>query len=129
MERNQRRRIIDIGNFSRGRNRKACTRLDILDRETQPGLGHRARAGRTRRFCERRLGRLLACLDSRPHGCVDRETPGVGTHLLQEARDESSKAGYEWLHGDFEEPLAALYMDACGSEESSAGLLNLKERG
>jgi ribosomal protein S18 acetylase RimI-like enzyme len=48
----------------------------------------------------------------------------VGTDLVQEACKESSKAGCEWLHVDFEEAFAAFYVGACGFEASPAGLLN-----
>ncbi len=48
----------------------------------------------------------------------------VGADLVQETCKESSKAGCEWLHVDFEEAFAAFYMGAYGFEASPAGLLN-----
>ncbi len=50
---------------------------------------------------------------------------GVGTRLIQEARDQSSLAGCLWLHVDFAASLAPFYLDSCGFEPSSAGLLKL----
>ena len=50
---------------------------------------------------------------------------GVGTRLIQEAREQGSLAGCQWLHVDFDESLAPFYLDTCGFESSSAGLLKL----
>lgn len=50
---------------------------------------------------------------------------GVGTRLIQEAREQSSLAGCQWLHVDFDASLAPFYLDTCGFKPSSAGLLKL----
>ena len=51
---------------------------------------------------------------------------GVGRALVGEAVREAARAGCEWLHVDFEEDLAAFYLDACGFRASAAGVLRLR---
>ncbi len=54
---------------------------------------------------------------------------GIGTHLVQVAREEAGKAGCEWLHVDFEDGLGGFYYRACGFEPTSAGLIRLTRPG
>ncbi|MFH9400863.1 GNAT family N-acetyltransferase [Streptomyces sp. NPDC017638] len=51
---------------------------------------------------------------------------GVGAALVARAADEARAAGCAWLHVDFEEHLRPFYLDACGFEETAAGLLALR---
>ncbi len=51
---------------------------------------------------------------------------GIGTRLVQAARDGARVAGCEWLHVDFDEHLGAFYFDGCGFTPTSAGLIALK---
>jgi GNAT superfamily N-acetyltransferase len=51
---------------------------------------------------------------------------GVGRALVRAAVREVTRAGCEWLHVDFEEGLAAFYLDACGFAPSAAGVLRLR---
>ena len=51
---------------------------------------------------------------------------GVGRALVRKAVQEVERAGCEWLHVDFEEDLAAFYLDACGFRSSGAGVLRLR---
>jgi len=53
---------------------------------------------------------------------------GIGTELVREVRNESLRAGCEWLHVDFEDHLVNFYVNSCGFDASSAGLINLKGR-
>ena len=50
---------------------------------------------------------------------------GVGTRLVEVAVERARAAGCEWLHVDFDEPLRAFYLDACGFTPSPAGLMQL----
>jgi GNAT superfamily N-acetyltransferase len=50
---------------------------------------------------------------------------GIGTELVAVAVTEARKAGCEWLHVDFEDHLRAFYFDACGFEQTNAGLIEL----
>jgi GNAT superfamily N-acetyltransferase len=50
---------------------------------------------------------------------------GVGGKLVARAAHEAAAAGCEWLHVDFEEPLARFYVNACGFTPSAAGVLRL----
>ena len=54
---------------------------------------------------------------------------GVGTSLVDVARDEARKAGCEWLHVDFDDDLGRFYFEACGFRPTSAGLIHLKATG
>lgn len=50
---------------------------------------------------------------------------GIGTRLIEDARDHATAAGCEWLHVDFDEHLKKFYIDACGFKPASAGLIDL----
>jgi GNAT superfamily N-acetyltransferase len=50
---------------------------------------------------------------------------GVGTQLVAVARDAARTAGCEFLHVDFEPHLQAFYIEVCGFEPASAGLMRL----
>jgi GNAT superfamily N-acetyltransferase len=50
---------------------------------------------------------------------------GVGTAIVAACADGARAAGCEILHVDFEEDLAAFYIEACGFTASRAGLLYL----
>ncbi|MCL2584776.1 MAG: GNAT family N-acetyltransferase [Streptosporangiales bacterium] len=51
---------------------------------------------------------------------------GVGTRLVAVAASEARDAGCEWLHVDFEDHLAAFYLDSCGFRPTPAGLIRLR---
>jgi GNAT superfamily N-acetyltransferase len=50
---------------------------------------------------------------------------GVGTHLVEVARNQAAAAGCTWLHVDFGEDLKRFYIDSCGFAPTSAGLIAL----
>ena len=50
---------------------------------------------------------------------------GLGTQLVERAREGAREAGCEWLHVDFEEHLAPFYLGACGFAPARAGLIRL----
>jgi len=50
---------------------------------------------------------------------------GIGTALIESARDQAAQSGCEWLHVDFEDHLSAFYIGACGFIPTSAGLIHL----
>jgi GNAT superfamily N-acetyltransferase len=52
---------------------------------------------------------------------------GIGRSLVFLARDESRKAGCEWLHVDFDDDLKPFYIDACGFTQTTAGLIALQQ--
>ena len=55
----------------------------------------------------------------------DLQHRGVGTELVRIATEHARGAGCEWLHVDYEEPLAAFYVDACGFRTTPAALIHL----
>src|SRR5215469_2016229 len=50
---------------------------------------------------------------------------GIGTALVDRARQGATAAGCEYLHVDFEDHLSAFYYGACGFRPAKAGLLPL----
>jgi GNAT superfamily N-acetyltransferase len=50
---------------------------------------------------------------------------GLGTRLVEVAREEAKEAGCEWMHVDFEDDLRSFYFDACGFTPTNAGLIHL----
>jgi GNAT superfamily N-acetyltransferase len=50
---------------------------------------------------------------------------GIGTALVETARDGARAAGCEYLHVDFEPALAPFYVEALGFTPTAAGLLRL----
>ncbi|MGI9528569.1 MAG: GNAT family N-acetyltransferase [Acidimicrobiia bacterium] len=52
---------------------------------------------------------------------------GVGTRLVNAARDEARAAGCEWLHVDFDDHLKSFYFEACGFAPTNAGLIDLTD--
>jgi GNAT superfamily N-acetyltransferase len=50
---------------------------------------------------------------------------GIGTELVDRARQGAAAAGCEYLHVDFEDHLRPFYYGACGFQPTSAGLLVL----
>lgn len=52
---------------------------------------------------------------------------GVGTRLVEVARNEARAAGCEWLHVDFDDHLRDFYFEACGFTPTNAGLIDLTE--
>jgi GNAT superfamily N-acetyltransferase len=56
---------------------------------------------------------------------ANHRTRGIGTRLIESARDQAAQAGCEWLHVDFEDDLGDFYIGACGFTPTSAGLIHL----
>ena len=50
---------------------------------------------------------------------------GVGTALVDRAREGAKAAGCGYLHVDFDEDLGAFYFGACGFRPTTAGLIEL----
>jgi GNAT superfamily N-acetyltransferase len=50
---------------------------------------------------------------------------GIGTRLIATAAGHARAAGCEWLHVDFDDHLAAFYLQACGFTPARAGLIAL----
>ena len=51
---------------------------------------------------------------------------GIGTRLIETAREHAAAAGCEWLHVDFDDHLRSFYFDACGFTPTNAGLVRLR---
>ena len=58
----------------------------------------------------------------------DARHQGIGIGLVQAARDGAAGAGCEYLHVDFDEGLRPFYIDACGFEPATAGIMPLHAR-
>jgi N-acetylglutamate synthase-like GNAT family acetyltransferase len=52
---------------------------------------------------------------------------GIGIAMVAVAASRSREAGCEWLHVDFEAALRPFYFDACGFQQTEAGLVHLYE--
>jgi GNAT superfamily N-acetyltransferase len=50
---------------------------------------------------------------------------GVGSTLVATAVEGARAARCEWLHVDFDEALRAFYLDRCGFQPTTAGLIRL----
>jgi GNAT superfamily N-acetyltransferase len=50
---------------------------------------------------------------------------GIGKRVVSIAVEEARRSGCEWMHVDFADALRPFYLDACGFEETSAGLIAL----
>lgn len=62
-------------------------------------------------------------LDTKTRG--DRQREGVATKVVALAVRHARSAGCEWLHVDFRPELRGFYLEACGFEETDAGLIHL----
>jgi ribosomal protein S18 acetylase RimI-like enzyme len=51
---------------------------------------------------------------------------GVGGELIAVATNHARAAGCAWLHVDFEDHLAAFYLERCGFRATRAGLFDLR---
>jgi ribosomal protein S18 acetylase RimI-like enzyme len=63
-------------------------------------------------------------LDTKTRGSHQRQ--GIGTRVVAFAAEHAKAAGCEWLHVDWDEGLAAFYMDSCGFTSCEAGLIDLR---
>jgi ribosomal protein S18 acetylase RimI-like enzyme len=50
---------------------------------------------------------------------------GIATRLIGICVEEARRKRCEWLHVDFEEPLAAFYLGSCDFSAAEAGLIRL----
>lgn len=50
---------------------------------------------------------------------------GIATAMVDRVCTEAAEAGCEWVHVDFDEDLAGLYLGACGFEPTRAGIRHL----
>jgi GNAT superfamily N-acetyltransferase len=51
---------------------------------------------------------------------------GIGTQLVNMAREHATDAGCKWLHVDFDDSLGDFYIEACGFSPTTAGLIPLE---
>ncbi len=56
---------------------------------------------------------------------ADYRNQGVGVAVVRAARDGARAAGCEHLHVGFDDDLRSFYIDACGFEPVSGGLIDL----
>jgi GNAT superfamily N-acetyltransferase len=57
----------------------------------------------------------------------DLQHRGIGTELVRIATQHAKQAGCEWLHVDYEERLAAFYVDACRFRPTAAAFVHLPD--
>jgi GNAT superfamily N-acetyltransferase len=56
---------------------------------------------------------------------ADSRHRGIATAMVARVRTGATAAGCEWLHVDFDEELADLYLGSCGFARTGAGLMRL----
>lgn len=64
-------------------------------------------------------------LDTKTRRTYQRQ--GIAAELVRIAVEQACAAGCEWLHVDWQPPLAAFYLDACGFRPTEAGLIGLRD--
>ncbi len=81
---------------------------------------------------EQLVGFVHACWDGGAHAFLldtvvdpDRQRSGIGARLVLALVDETTAAGCDWLHVDYEPHLASFYTEACGFNSTFAGLRRL----
>jgi len=81
---------------------------------------------------EQLVGFVHACWDGGAHAFLldtavdpDQQRTGIGTRLVQALVDETTAAGCDWLHVDYEPHLEPFYTEAWGFSSTSAGLRRL----
>jgi GNAT superfamily N-acetyltransferase len=101
---------------------------DWLSALTEQGLGWV-----TARDEARLVGFVNVIWDGLAHAWIqdtmvarDVRSQGIGTQLVNIAREQAKDAGCEWLHVDFDDSLADFYYQACGFTPTSAGLIPLE---
>ena len=62
-------------------------------------------------------------LDTKTRGTHQRR--GIARRVVALAVEHARAAGCEWMHVDWDPPLAKFYVDACGFEPCEAGLIRL----
>ncbi len=62
-------------------------------------------------------------IDTKTRGEFQRR--GIGADVVRQAAAHAKEAGCEWLHVDFRHELADFYLDACGFQVTSAGVIRL----
>jgi len=95
-------------------------------------LTHHSLGWVTARLDEGLVGFVNVVWDGHVHAWIqdtmvaaDHRALGIGTQLIQIAREQAAEAGCEWLHVDFDDRLKGFYIDACGFTPTSAGLVHL----
>lgn len=63
-------------------------------------------------------------LDAKTRGTWQRR--GIATSVVGLAVEQARAAGCEWIHVDWDPPLASFYVDTCGFAPCEAGLIRLK---
>lgn len=81
----------------------------------------------------RLVGFVQVCTDGGAHAflldtAVDPpwQGRGIGAELVRRAVADTTVAGCEWLHVDFESKLERFYLQRCGFRPTAAGLLRLR---
>ena len=84
----------------------------------------------TARAVDRLVGFVNVVWDGHAHAWIqdtmvatDFRRKGIGTQLIRTAQEETTRAGCEWLHVDFQDRLGPFYYQACGFTPTSAGLI------
>jgi len=57
---------------------------------------------------------------------ADAQHERIGVGLVHAARDGAAVAGCEYLHVDFDDDLRPFYIEACGFEPATGGLMRLR---
>jgi GNAT superfamily N-acetyltransferase len=106
---------------------------DLVGRDWQTALAEHALGWVTARDGGRLVGFVNVIWDGLAHAWIqdamvsaDLRSSGIGTHLVDVAKEKAKEAGCRWLHVDFEESLGNFYFNSCGVSPTAAGLIALE---
>jgi ribosomal protein S18 acetylase RimI-like enzyme len=106
---------------------RTATEWNWLSALTEQGLGWVTARGEGRL-----VGFVNVAWDGLVHAWIqdtmvagDFRSQGIGTKLVDMARERAKQAECEWLHVDFDDSLGDFYHRICGFAPTSAGLIRL----
>jgi len=104
----------------------------VLDEDWQGQVAEHSLGWVCARREERLVGFVNVAWDGGVHAflldtivAADARREGIGKALVAAAVAGAKQSGCEWLHVDFEDHLRGFYFDACGFEQTDAGLIKL----
>src|ERR1700677_43336 len=108
---------------------EAFETTDSVQRDWQAALTGQSLGWLTARDRDHLVGFVNVVWDGLVHAWIQdtmvakgHQSQGIGTQLVNLAREQATGAGCKWLHVDFDGSLGGFYYEACGFSPTSAGL-------